>query len=573
MTRTNAGRPPVERPVVYPPVVANAWSDPGEQRPSLVDRAAVCAIVYAFFFGAYALVNRSLPLASAADWSTPLDRGWPLVPWMIWPFYLTYSLILVPAIVTRSRQTLVRLAIAFTLLVAASCLLFVLLPVSVARPAVVPNSLSGRLLASIYRNDRPVCGFPSLHVSGAVLAAAVLFRERRGWGLLFAPFAFATSISTLFVKQHVVADVLGGAALGLAVEWTVMGAGPAVARAARAAWTLARLPASRPASVRESRCTTVSGTEYDLYEPRVAKRALLVVHGLTTTGERDERIIAFARAFARAGFRVAVPVLAGLKALREDHRDPQALLDAAAAIRTRSGAPVPVAAFSFGTSIALVAASRPAARELLGSLVLIGACHALEDLWRRQTDVPPDREDAWDDFIFAQLLLAVRQGPEVLDDAEHAEATALLATYCESDDAGAKRAFWRRALAGKRLAERSVAGLDAHALTALSPAGKLDQVVSRVFIIHDPGDRLIPVEQARRAYAELKTRALRDGERLLVSPIVAHVNLRDLWRVPDIARLLVMLGMLWDDAPCPPTAVAESRPSEREGAALLHRSG
>ena len=82
----------------------------------------------------------------------------------------------------------------------------------------VPDSLSGSLVARIYRMDQPVCGFPSLHVSTSLLAALILLRERRVIGILSFVFFLLTAVSTLFIKQHVILDVLGGIMMALLID-------------------------------------------------------------------------------------------------------------------------------------------------------------------------------------------------------------------------------------------------------------------------------------------------------------------------------------------------------------------
>ena len=86
----------------------------------------------------------------------------------------------------------------------------------VPRPPVPGRDVFSRLAACIYGFDRPYCAFPSLHVAYSVLCAywaAVLF----GPVLTAAGMVLTAAIvlSTLYLKQHVIADVFGGAALAV----------------------------------------------------------------------------------------------------------------------------------------------------------------------------------------------------------------------------------------------------------------------------------------------------------------------------------------------------------------------
>jgi hypothetical protein len=160
----------------------------GPKAPTRFERLTYAVAVYGAFFLFYGTCNRLIPSSWCWDLTTPLDRAIPFVPAFVIPFYLTYGLILLPAWVLRERASLIRSALAFLVLIVISCLLFVAFPVRVPRPVQIPDSFAGNLLAVIYASDRPVCGFPS------------------------------TSVATLFVRQHVLADVIGGVLLALVVD-------------------------------------------------------------------------------------------------------------------------------------------------------------------------------------------------------------------------------------------------------------------------------------------------------------------------------------------------------------------
>jgi membrane-associated phospholipid phosphatase len=199
-------------------------SNPGKTvPPTLIGRLLYVIGVYAFFFMAYGFANRVIPLSRCRDLGISLDYAIPFVPGFIFFFCFSYILMLVPALIINDRVMLQRAAIAFFLLIGISVLIFFLFPVFVPRPGFTVDSLSTKLVAFVYRTDRPVCGFPSLHVATAVLATAILFRRSRSVGWVFFPFALLTSLSVLFVKQHVVLDFIGGLVLAVVVDRLVMG--------------------------------------------------------------------------------------------------------------------------------------------------------------------------------------------------------------------------------------------------------------------------------------------------------------------------------------------------------------
>ncbi|HMA92193.1 MAG TPA: phosphatase PAP2 family protein [Polyangiaceae bacterium] len=183
------------------------------------ERLAAAAWVYLLYFGGYGLVNRRLRIADCTDLTLSLDRYIPFLSEFVAPFYLAYLIVLVPALVIRDRRLLGHAVVAFTALVLLSCLLFVLFPTYVPRPTIAGSSLSDALVGAIYAADRPSCAFPSLHVSSVALSALVLRRESRRYGRLLWPCVGLVALSTLFIKQHVVLDVLGGLGVAAGVEW------------------------------------------------------------------------------------------------------------------------------------------------------------------------------------------------------------------------------------------------------------------------------------------------------------------------------------------------------------------
>ena len=190
--------------------------------PTLLERLLYAILVYGFFFFAYGFANKNIPVSICRDLSIAFDYTTPFVPEFIYFFCFSYVLMLVPALLINDRVMLRRAAIAFFLLIGISTVIFFLFPVYVPRPDFTVDSLVKKLVALVYRGDRPVCCFPSLHVSTAFLGSAILFRRSTAVGWLFFPLAFLTALSVLYVKQHVIADFLGGFALALFLDWVVM---------------------------------------------------------------------------------------------------------------------------------------------------------------------------------------------------------------------------------------------------------------------------------------------------------------------------------------------------------------
>ena len=155
-----------------------------------------------------------------AAWISPLDG---LVPWV--PLSLAAYLSLGPftllAAWSAGAASFSRLLRAALVAMAVAYALFLAVPLAMA-PGPLPEDAAGRaLFTALQRADRGYNALPSLHVAyvGVVLAC-------RSWPWWVWAWGAAIAISTLTTRQHVLADVLGGALLA-AAAWAVAGPGRA----------------------------------------------------------------------------------------------------------------------------------------------------------------------------------------------------------------------------------------------------------------------------------------------------------------------------------------------------------
>jgi len=149
----------------------------------------------------------------------------------------------------------------------------------------------------------------------------------------------------------------------------------------------------------------------DLYHPAVKIRAgLVLLPGVAELGGDDPRLVAFARALARAGFAVLVPELAGLRQLRVSSSDVHEVVDAFAwLVSQQELAPAGragLAAFSYAAGPALLAAMDDAIRDQVGFMFAVGGYHDLHRVLTffttgyyvhngRQKYLPPDDYGKW----------------------------------------------------------------------------------------------------------------------------------------------------------------------------------
>jgi len=148
-----------------------------------------------------------------------LDRAIPLQP--VWAIvYGTLLLFIVlPFVILRDEAEIRRTSYAYLLLWLVSFAFFFAYPTAAPHPPVVAGSgFSAWLLQRMYDADTPYNCFPSLHVAQSCLSAIVCHRVNRRLGAIAGVWAALIAVSTLFTKQHYVADVLGGVLLA-AIAW------------------------------------------------------------------------------------------------------------------------------------------------------------------------------------------------------------------------------------------------------------------------------------------------------------------------------------------------------------------
>lgn len=153
---------------------------------------------------------------------TSLDTAIPFWPQTGWVYAATYALLLSTFVGIRDLSRVSRLlyALLFAQTLAAIC--FVLWPTVYPRDLYpIPQHLgtAANAISSFWRGiDAPTNCFPSLHVSTVTLCVAAWPRAR--YKLTAALIGIPCALSTLTFKQHYVADLAAGLALGL-LAWFI----------------------------------------------------------------------------------------------------------------------------------------------------------------------------------------------------------------------------------------------------------------------------------------------------------------------------------------------------------------
>lgn len=158
------------------------------------------------------------------DLSLPVDALFPFLPWtiVIYHGYNLWCLYLYWVIARRDRRDANRFFCSQLLAKAISFLFFVFLPTTMTRAELSGNSIWIVLMRHLYQIDTPDNLFPSIHCVLGWHGWIAVRRNKdyplwlRGTSLVL---GVAVCLSTLTVRQHVLADVISGILLSECCFW------------------------------------------------------------------------------------------------------------------------------------------------------------------------------------------------------------------------------------------------------------------------------------------------------------------------------------------------------------------
>lgn len=178
------------------------------------------AIGLTLCFYATDLYMAALAAKGREFWSPALawDFMFPLAPSWIWIYLLYFPICFLPLLFREIHEhigTFRRAAVGFLAQFAAAFAFFWIAPSRMIRTPLEPSSLSEWALFAFYQVDQGFNIFPSLHVANVAFIACLTWRLRgRAAGAILWLLCLLIAVSTLFVKQHYLADLPAGVLLG-----------------------------------------------------------------------------------------------------------------------------------------------------------------------------------------------------------------------------------------------------------------------------------------------------------------------------------------------------------------------
>jgi len=173
-----------------------------------------CLISTFLYSVAQALPRFAEPINIMTAWdrAIPLQSEWVLVYYGSYVFWVVNFVM----ISRRGREYWFRFFAAFFTSAIITFIVFMVYPATMERPEITGEGFFPFCMRLMYAADKPINLLPSFHCLGSWFCALGLHGARKTplWYKIFSyVFALLVCASTLFVRQHCIADVVTGVAL------------------------------------------------------------------------------------------------------------------------------------------------------------------------------------------------------------------------------------------------------------------------------------------------------------------------------------------------------------------------
>jgi len=166
-------------------------------------------LLVAYFSLAYNILGY-IPHYASFEASTFIDKIIPLVPFFVIFYLIGFVFSVVPLFITEEKKEFYWLAVNYFLILTVSFVFFVLIPIEFKKDFAMGSGFFSRLIELIQFVDSDFNNFPSLHVSLNLFTVLFVKDKNSRLGLWLLPIPILIILSTMFVKQHLFIDVIGG---------------------------------------------------------------------------------------------------------------------------------------------------------------------------------------------------------------------------------------------------------------------------------------------------------------------------------------------------------------------------
>lgn len=147
---------------------------------------------------------------------TSLDKSIPfeiifIIPYVYWYLFIAIALVYT---LSKSRVGYMRIFVSIILGMCCCYVVYYIFPTQITRPYVDNSNILNRLIKFIYSKDKPFNCFPSIHVLNTYfIMRYAKYEYGKGYFYYTQIVGILIILSTLFIKQHFVLDILGSVLL------------------------------------------------------------------------------------------------------------------------------------------------------------------------------------------------------------------------------------------------------------------------------------------------------------------------------------------------------------------------
>jgi len=173
-------------------------------------------IIIALYLGIYRLVQIMNPIGINLE--IGLDKHIPFIPEFA-VIYLLYipMIIFVFAFYWNDYKTYRSISLMLIAIISIAIMIYSAFQTEVFRPIIASTDFFTQLTNTIYEYDMPNNTFPSLHVALTSIISAFVYEKDTKVGMFLIPLTFLIILSTMFIKQHVFLDIIGGLMLAFII--------------------------------------------------------------------------------------------------------------------------------------------------------------------------------------------------------------------------------------------------------------------------------------------------------------------------------------------------------------------
>lgn len=179
----------------------------------------ILIFIFLFFWSLYLVTNKINENRQAHKLETRLDSIIRFNP-IFSAFYTLYffEVLIIFFIFFKKEKTLRNIVLMLVISTIIHNIIFLTYPAAIDRPNIINQNFFNKLTLFYYNIDKPYNAFPSMHISLITITfLSLFFYWNKKYSLILLPLYLLTAISTVYIKQHYVIDVIAGILLGVLI--------------------------------------------------------------------------------------------------------------------------------------------------------------------------------------------------------------------------------------------------------------------------------------------------------------------------------------------------------------------